>query len=362
MMASCCKRDLYVREKSTVRTLVPVLAVLLLLELASPVPADSPPVLLAGSSNPGRVYLYDEGRWIPISPVLGYSVLSMVEYRGELYVGVTTGFGIRSGVGQVWKFDGRGWSLVGDGLDHNVNALIVYKGDLYAGTSLNGMRVYRYRGGKSWELVVDEQWYPWGWMYGGGYGTRSLAIFKGNLVIGDTFWDLIALWDGKQLYRVQPYETGSCIYDFEEYRGQLYAAAYQGRIWVSGDGRNWEIVGDYYDGNLWEMEVYRGELYMGYQCGELRRWRGEGNIRGELVYQAPAPIISMETDGKFLYFGTGGDAPGFGETPEGVANIYRYDGREVKLVSDWDQFGSGVQVLHRVDGWKDLARLRCQGW
>jgi hypothetical protein len=299
--------------------------------------------------------MYYRERWIPISPVLGYSVLCMAEYRGELYVGTTTEFGIRSGTGQVWKFNGKEWELVGDGLDHNVNALVVYRGELYAGTSLNGMRVYRYKGGKDWELVVDEQWYPWGM---GWYGTRSMAVFKGNLIIGDTFWDLIGLWDGREFHRVQPYETGSCIYDFEEFQGRLYGSAYKGRIWVSQDGWNWNIIGDYYDGNLWEMEVYRGQLYKGYQCGELRRWSGEGDIRGQLVYQAPAPIISMATDGMFLYFGTGGDASGFGESRDGIANIYRYDGREVKLISEWDQFGSGVQVLYRLRGWKDFSALR----
>ncbi|MEM2674393.1 MAG: hypothetical protein QXW77_01995, partial [Candidatus Hadarchaeales archaeon] len=125
----------------------------------------------------------------------------MAEYRGELYVGTTSEFGMMSGVGRVWKFDGSKWELVGDGLDHNVNALVVYKGKLYAGTSLNGTRVYRYEGGKRWTLVVDYHWYPWGNNW---YGVRCMREFKGNLIIGDTFWDLIALWNGKEFYPVQP--------------------------------------------------------------------------------------------------------------------------------------------------------------
>ncbi|MEM2282839.1 MAG: hypothetical protein QXH26_04790 [Candidatus Hadarchaeales archaeon] len=333
---------------------LPLVLSLLLCLLPSSSARPAVPALLCGSSNPGRVYMYMGGKsWVPISPVLGYSVLCMAEYRGELYVGTTSEFGMMSGVGRVWKFDGSKWELVGDGLDHNVNALVVYKGKLYAGTSLNGTRVYRYEGGKRWTLVVDYHWYPWGNNW---YGVRCMREFKGNLIIGDTFWDLIALWNGKEFYPVQPYETGSCIYDLEEYRGRLFGSAYRGRIWVSEDGWNWSLMCDfdYGKGNIWEMEVFRGKLYMGYQSGELRVWDGEGDVRGELVYTAPAPIISMESDGVSLYFGTGGDAAGFGEAREGLASVYRYDGEKVELISEEDQFGSGVQVLYRMEGWKDL--------
>ncbi|AFA40074.1 hypothetical protein Pogu_2047 [Pyrobaculum oguniense TE7] len=87
----------------------------------------SPPLLYAVSTNPGVVYRYlGNGVWEPISPVLGYVVLDLVEYGGHLYAAVTTEPSGYRGVGRVYRYEGNGrWTLVGDGLDGAVIRLIV---------------------------------------------------------------------------------------------------------------------------------------------------------------------------------------------------------------------------------------------
>lgn len=270
---------------------------------------------------------------------LGYAVLSLIEYGGHLYAGTTSMDG--GGIGRVYRYDGgTSWALVGDNMDHAVCSLAVYQGDLYAGTAWSGMKLYRYEGGTTWTQVID----PVMWN-----GTRALHISHGLLLMGDIVWDRMGHWDGSTFTPDQPSETGSCIYDYEDFGGYVYSAAYEGRMWRSSDAINWDVVLDYYEPdypNMWELEGFRDLLYMSYNNGELRATEGRTDLRGTFVYQALDGIISMTTDGDYLYLGTGGDAVGVGSETTGIANIYKYNGTDVVLISNEDEFGAGVQVLY----------------
>jgi len=305
-------------------------------------------ILYAGGHNPGIVYRYLDGKWEPLSPELGYAVMDLIVFNGRLYAAVTTGFGGYEGVGRVYRYDGgKKWTLVGDGMDHAVISLAVYKGELYAGTGRGAFRLYKYTPGttncgiQDWTRVIDyEEW----------DGVRSLYVSHGYLLMGDTFYDRIGRWDGNNFYRDLD-DGGSCIYDFQDFRGYVYAAAYDGRLWKSPDAINWDVALGYYDGNMWELEIFQDELFMAYNNGELRAWNGIGDLRGRLVYTAPDGIISMATDGNYLYFGTGGDAVGYGAERTGIANVYRYDGTSPPVpISSEDQMGEGIQVLY-VSQW-----------
>jgi len=309
------------------------------------------PEIYAGTSNPGLVYRYLGGKaWQPISTKEelndDFAVLCLAEYNGRLYAGTMSTSSPYGGIGRVYRYDGgTSWTLVGDNLDNQVCSLAVYAGNLYAGTAWNGMRLYKYTPGSTncgindWTRVVD---------YTSWSGTRALDFIYGLLLMGDIGWDRIGHWDGSDFHPDQTQATGSCIYDFQYYMGKVYASAYRGRMWQSTDGIHWSLVlgFDYYDGNMWELETFKDLLYMAYNNGELRR--SHGMTRGYLVYTAPDPIISMETDGSSLYFGTGGEAgASYGSKTDGTANVYRYDGTDDPiLISNEDEFGGGVQVLY----------------
>ena len=306
--------------------------------------------LYAGTSNPGIVYRYTaNSTWEAISPTLGYAVLSLLEYEGHLYAGTMSTSNPSGGVGQIYRhYRGTNWTLIGDNLDNQVSSLVAYQGSLYAGTAWKGMRLYKYtpstsnRGIANWTREVN---------YTAWSGTRCLDVSHGYILMGDIYWDRIGHWDGLTFHPDQIQATGSCIYDFEEYGGYVYGAAYLGRMWRSPDGIHWNLTPGFegsYDGCMWQVETFNGSLYMTYANGELR----VSNVpdRGMLKYTAPYGIISMETDGANLYFGTGGEAGAlYGSETAGIANIYSYDGTNVQLISGQDQFGAGVQVLVVVD-------------
>lgn len=234
--------------------------------------------IYAGGHNPGVVYKYLGGSdWEPISSELGYAVLCFAEYNGYLYAGVTTGFGGYSGIGRVYRYDGnKTWTLVGDGMDHAVISLAVYKGELYAGTGRGVFRLYKFTPGETncgidnWTRVVD---YP-SWD-----GVRSLHVSQNYLLMGDTYYDRIARWDGNR-FHVDLDDGGSCIYDFQEYGNYVYAAAYMGRLWRSSDKIHWNTVLGYYGGNMWKIKKFKNKLLMSYHNGELRAYSGTGDLRG----------------------------------------------------------------------------------
>ena len=314
-----------------ITALLAAVMIVSVLVVVSPVQATSG-ALYAGGSDPGYVYEYTgETSWDIISPDLGYAVLDLVEYDGQLYAGIMSS----SGVGQVYRYDGgTTWTLVGT-MDGQVCSLAVYQDDLYAGTARNDMRLYRYDD-PGWTLVVD---------YGEWSGTRALHVSHGYLLMGDIGFDNFGRWDGTDFY-ADLYGGGSCIWDYEDYGDNVYASAYCGRMWQSSNAMTWSVLLDYYlpdtYPDMWELETFQGSLYMSYDNGELRA--SSVPDRGTLVYTAPDAIISMTTDGDNLYFGTGGEAGYWGWT-EGIAGVYMYDGTDVELISGVDEMVTGVQVL-----------------
>ena len=309
----------------------------------------------AGGTYPGLVYKYIGGStWIPISDVLGYSVRTVVEYDGDLYAGTQTeDYCSGDPTGQVWRYDGDcDWTLVGDDMDDVVNVLVVYDGDLYAGTSWNGARLYRYNSPGNWTLAVD---------YGDWSGIRSAYAwdYDGLLYVGDNNFDLIGQFDGTVFLEVTDLE-GSCIWDFEEYDGELYTSAYTGRIHKTSDGFAWTTVIDYdpEGRDVWNMQVYDGDLYYGKDwyggTAETQLFSYDG-ATSALVWAAPVDephegILSMASDGLTLLFGLGVERSFYCSgsdpcaDPSGPGLVYSYDGSTVSPVSV--DMGVGVQTLY----------------
>ena len=284
--------------------------------------------LYAGGSNPGIVFEYIGGTsWQTISPELGFAVLCLCEYDGDLYAGTMSG----DNIGRVWRYDGgTAWTLVGDNMDGQVCALIVFRGSFYAGTAWGSGRLYRYDGGTTWTMVVDET--SWS-------GFRSLYVWNNILYIGDIGFDLIGHYDGTT-FTFDADLGGSCIWDFQVYNNSLYASAYYGAIHRSSDGTTWTTIRYGQDHHSWELETFQGYLYL--TTGpELETYDGSDFSS---VWSEPDQneIISMTNATGTLILGTGEEA-GYGGSGPGVGRVYTYDGNEAWLISG--DMGMGIQVL-----------------
>jgi hypothetical protein len=283
-------------------------------------------VLYAGTSNPGVVYQYNGTSWTAISGDLGWAVLDIIGFEGDLYASTMSG-------GHVYRYGGgTNWSLVWSPGDDQVCDLEIWASDLYAGTAWDGGNLYRYN-------AADDTFYHVGTVPdtdSGGYyhpwdGIRAMYPWSntGDLHLGDIGYDCLGRFDGNNMI-YDAFMGGSCIYDFADFNGKLYASAWAGRLlWsATGVGLSWSDSHPSWS-HIWELEPFQGYLYMGNYDGQLSRLDASHSY--QLVWTSGTSsqqICSMITDGdSVLYFGTGGEA-GYTGNSSGVARVYTYDGTQ----------------------------------
>jgi hypothetical protein len=313
--------------------------------------------LYAGSSYPGNVYrkyLDDDSGWDVIGSNLGDAVLDLAEYQGQLYAGTMD----PGNPGSVYRYDGGSdWTEVGCFVSgEQVSALVVFKGELYAGTSWAGAKLYRYNGPDDWELVwQDEQQ---GYVY---LGIRSLHVWGDILFMGisEYTFDIIWRWDGLGDPQLVMQTDGICIWDIESYADNLYASTWHGYLYNSSNGTTWNTFSDYINGdgarNIWDIEEFDGYLYAGSDwigdgSQEARLYRFDADPTPQKVWELSVGnlnegILSMVTDGHYLYLGTGGEA-GYYQQPEGTGMVWRYDGASMEPFPEGVDMKSGIQTLY----------------
>ncbi len=305
-------------------------AVVGLLFTALAMPAEAALPLYAGTSNPRDLYKYDASTRTAKSGSLGTADLDIIELEGDLYAATMSGTP-DDGEGKVWRYDvvGMSWTVVAS-MDHQVCDLEVWEGDLYAGTAWRGGKLYRYNALTDTFDYVDTMprkfYHTWD-------GIRAMYSWSktGHLHLGDIFNDSFGRYDGTDLIHDKTEEIGSCIYDFAEFHGKLYAGAWQGRLFRSstGIGSTWSPLSISGAGDIWEVEPFQGYLYTGDYSGKLRYLDTSDTI--QLAWTIPSgagnrQICSMVADGDaVLYIGTGGEA-GYHGNDTGFARVYSYNG------------------------------------
>lgn len=308
--------------------------------------------IYGGGTDPGVVYWYAGGTtWNTISGNLGWSVLSLVYHEGYLYAGTKD---TQSGpAGRVYRYDGSSWTQVGSWNPGEVHTLTVYGDSLYAGLGwmmYGDAYLYRYDD-PGWTLVGQQE-DDWD-------GIRAAHVWDGYIYLGDIHYDRLGRYDVTSGFDYITNRSGSCIWDIQDYYhdgdDHLYASAWKGRLHRTEDGTTWQTVSsyDFYQRNFWEMELYDGHMYIGTDAGisnpmsaRLLRWDGSAptvNVWSIYVNNSYQGIISMATDGTYLYLGMGADITYF-ESTAGTGRVYRFDGTNVDLISG--NMGRGIQVLY----------------
>lgn len=338
-------------------------------------------ILYAGTSDPGVVYKYENGIWTCISTELGYAVLDIIYFEGNLYA-ATMSDNITcpppvDGVGRVWRYQGgTNWFQVPDNFfdlpglgddDDMVCDLEIFNGDLYAGTAyirenadIYGGRLYRYDAGT---FVFVDYMSHYNCQQGPGHrwgGIRSMYPSSRSgqsfLYLGDWWMDSIGHYDGTTMvYDFNRY-GGSCIWDFAEFNNTLYAGAYTDTVYFSRNGITWDFIDFSSDlNNIWELEIFQNYLYMGDAFGQLRRI--DANHNHNIIWTTPSTvqykqqICAMAACGNsILYLGTGREeGSGYYPDCEGIigdtARIYAYDGFNLP-VEIFDADGGGTSDDH----------------
>jgi hypothetical protein len=189
----------------------------------------------------------------------------------------------------------------------------------------------------------------------------------GYLQLGDIDTDIFGHYDGTNIY-CDADLFRSCVVDFAEYNNELYAATQENADLIgSTNGINWSDVIDYNQAYaLWALQLFQGQLYLGYSDGTLAYmdWSGMWHA----VLTASDSIISMAATGDVaLYFGIGAEAVGLA-TGNGPGYVCAYTGSgatNATLISG--PMGNGVQCLYKtpdallITPWSGFTSAGCAG-
>ncbi len=310
-------------------------------------------------SGDGKVFGYlRNGEWIDMaSSGLGdaSTVMDLVFYDSRLYAGVTPGPpGCDECEGQVWRWEGQAWNQVGT-LEKGVMVLAVMNGHLYAATAPPALYRCAECDGGDWEQLpssIEQNYFR--------SGIVTTVCGQPELYLGDGFKDIIYQYQpGGHVREINNF-SGSCIWDFAEYDGDIYAGAFAGertygnvyRMRGSDCGARFSrafVTG----ANNWALEPFRKDLYIGSgapvpgaQGAQL--WTSRGGsptlIHAWPTTQEKEGVASLAAAGEDgLYIGLG--APYHVGLGDGRAEVWRYDGDSFIRISDEDAFGAAVQTL-----------------
>ncbi len=175
-----------------------------------------------------------------------------------------------------------------------------------------------------------------------------MAIFNSVILYGDYFGH----YDGTNLYFDADFGFGGVV-DFAEYNNKLYAGTEDSAsLYGSTDGINWSLVLDGPNNTyaLWTLEPFQGQLYLGYDNGQLGYMNSSETWNSVLTVSNS--IISMAAaENAMLYFGIGLGAVGDVEDGTGPGYVYAYSGNgatNAALISG--PMGAGVQRLDYLAG------------
>ena len=316
-----------------------ILACLIIAGGASP--ASGQETLFAGGQSPGMVYQYEGGGlWTPVSGILGIAILDLICWEGTLYAATQNAYWFD----EVWKYENGIWESIGTFEDdYAVYVLEVLDGELYCGTASPGWdegRLYRYVGGMSWTLVASTLDDPNGlWWHGFRSSIVSDITGKPEIHLGDLNANIFGTYHPSEGFEHHEYFNGSCVWDYAELNGELWAGAWHGALYRTADGEDWEIAwNEPSSRNLWAVEAYNGFLYIGGDSafdypleGVLYRREADGSYTE--VWTIPVNssfggVISLLTDGSVLYIGTGVSHGYY--SGDDRAEAYVYDEEEVK--------------------------------
>jgi len=300
--------------------------------------------------------------WEPVEADAAFNAKSFAIYNGEVYAGFH--YYPTHHLFCVAKIEGNKWTNLGEGIpgvNSEVMSLAEYKGELYVGGW------FEEAGGKGKTVNSIARWDGKAWHdVGGGVNgfmrmVVTMVVYNDELYIGGSFKTVggstsydIAKWNGKKWSSVGP-GFNSSLNALVVYKGELYAGGgFSNTLGKKGkehifniakwDGTKWVAVGnltDHSEYNVNSMVVYKDELYVGGYTTKINGKPANGIIKwdgttwttvGKGITGYNNKVKTLAADEKYLYVG------GFFGYADGktVNNIAKWDGKE------WSSLGKGT--------------------
>ncbi len=208
------------------------------------------------------------------------SITTMLEYKGELYVG---GFFVDIGgisVKRIARFDGTTWRDVGGGVTAGmaprVTAMVMYNGELHVAGDMSKVGSVNVKNIARWD---GNQWHPVGTGLGSEGLVASMVVDTINnfLYAGGGFSTTAdgipvngtAVWDGERWDSLATPLRGVGTFGMTMYKNQLFIGGGGGptftatdTVMARWDGKQWYPVHGL-NGGIMSLATYKDELYVG---------------------------------------------------------------------------------------------------
>jgi len=295
----------------------------------------------AGGLPAQNVARWNGAAWQPVGAGLDGTVWAFAEHQGQLFAAGEFANSGSTALGAIARFDGANWQPVGGGLQWNlgifpVGFTLASDGQqLYVGGSFDragtvaASHVASFDGTNWHALGGGINNYGWGWV-------RTIALHGGRVFVGGAFG-----------------QAGAVLTD--------NIAAWDGVSWSAvGAG----VQGSSYGADVWDLQVFQGELYVGGSfiltgtttVYRIARFDGTAlqPIGGVAFAEFnPPTVMAMTSWNGRLYCGGEFHTAGQPATPVQTAAVYHiaaYDGANWTAVGGGQGFGNEVHVLGRYQG------------
>ncbi|MCA9415602.1 MAG: LamG domain-containing protein [Candidatus Omnitrophica bacterium] len=239
----------------------------------------------SGEGKTGRVYRFEgPDRWIDCgAPDPSNSISAMAVHKGQLYAAASHYRAGGSSLdasenttpgGRIYRYlGGKDWELCGELEGHEaILGLIDFRGNLYASSLYHPAGLYRYQGGTEWEncgnpnsrCVVLGVWN--GQLLSGGYDGDKGGVARYN---GGRDWTYLGTPPGV-----------TQTYSFASHFGELFVGTWpEGKVFRYGGPESWVDAGRLGDEKeVMGLMVYNGKLYGGtLPLAKVFRYEEEGS-------------------------------------------------------------------------------------
>lgn len=249
--------------------------------------------------------------WSALASGLNGSVMAWALFGDQIYAGgYFQGVG-PEGVSFLARWNGSGWSAVGSGLRGPVVRLVSSGTELYAAGLIPTSGYFEGYVSK-WNGSLWTSLGTWP-----GFEVRAMAIFQGQLHVGDRSSASVAKWTGTNWTSVGPYGGSGWVEALVSHGNFLFA----GGIFTEIGGVSANSIAKW-DGNSWSP-------------------LGTGMAMSTVTAAVEVNGLCVSANGRDLY--AGGIFDSAGGVP--ARNIARWDG------TNWSALGSGVEAsLSQLEG------------
>jgi trimeric autotransporter adhesin len=218
-----------------------------------------------------RLMCWNDTVWERISTLNG-PINALCAFKGNLYAGGKFTMADTTHAKYMARWNDTAWYPVGRNLSNNIRAIAIYHNKIYVGGQFNEVLIFN---GRSWETVQGTKS-----IRIGGY-VKSFCLYNDELYACGEF-DYLAKWNETDWMTVGSQSDGASA--LVQYKESLYIGGdfigvtdnpYASHIAAyNGPTMKWSCLGGTfysggdckpYNGTVWSLAVYNGELYVGGQ-------------------------------------------------------------------------------------------------